>query len=107
MGNEEDIIREAIGIARASGLNVQGPYPSDTLFHKLDCHAYVAMYHDQGLIPVKTLDFRRTVNITLGLPFIRTSPGHGTGYDIAGRGIADPGGLIEAYRTAAKMLRKF
>jgi 4-hydroxythreonine-4-phosphate dehydrogenase len=64
------------------------------------------MYHDQGLIPVKTIDFKRTVNITLGLPFIRTSPGHGTGYDIAGKGVADPSGLIEAYRVAEEMSTK-
>ena len=64
------------------------------------------MYHDQGLIPVKTMDFKRTVNITLGLPFIRTSPGHGTGYDIAGKGIADPSGLIEAYQIAEEMSTK-
>jgi 4-hydroxythreonine-4-phosphate dehydrogenase len=64
------------------------------------------MYHDQGLIRVKTIEFTRTVNITLGLPFIRTSPGHGTGYDIAGKGIADPSGLIEAYHVAEEMSTK-
>ena len=106
MGNEENAISEAINRARSIGMEVLGPYPADTLFHSLDCHAYIAMYHDQGLIPVKTMDFRRTVNITLGLPFIRTSPGHGTGFDIAGKGIADPSGLVEAYRTAEKMCIK-
>jgi 4-hydroxythreonine-4-phosphate dehydrogenase len=104
IGSEEDIIREAINRAKALGINVEGPFPADTLFHSVDCDAYVAMYHDQGLIPVKTMDFKRTVNITLGLPFIRTSPGHGTGFDIAGRGIAEPSGLIEAYRKSEDMI---
>lgn len=106
IGSEEGVIREAVNSAKALGMNVEGPFPADTLFHSVDCDAYVAMYHDQGLIPVKTMDFRRTVNITLGLPFVRTSPGHGTGFDIAGKGIADPSGLIEAYRTAEKMCTK-
>ena len=96
-------IEEAIKTARILGIDVSGPYPADTLFHTIDCDAFIAMYHDQGLIPVKTLDFKHTVNITLGLPFIRTSPGHGTGFDIAGKGIADPAGLIEAYKVAEKM----
>jgi 4-hydroxythreonine-4-phosphate dehydrogenase len=61
------------------------------------------MYHDQGLIPVKTIGFNTTVNITLGLPFVRTSPGHGTGYDIAGKGVADPSSFIEAYRLAERL----
>jgi len=106
MGSEEDDIRAAIDRARALKLRVEGPFPADTIFHSLDCDAYVAMYHDQGLIPVKTIDFTKTVNITLGLPFIRTSPGHGTGFDIAGKGVADPSSLIEAYRTAEKMCTK-
>jgi 4-hydroxythreonine-4-phosphate dehydrogenase len=105
MGDEEAAIREAIRLARSQDMNVDGPYPADTLFHKVDCDAYVAMYHDQGLIPVKTTGFEKTVNITLGLPFVRTSPGHGTGYDIAGKGIANPSGLIEAYRVAESMTR--
>ncbi len=100
MGDEEHSIQEAVGKAVSLGMNITGPHPADTLFHKRDCDAYVAMYHDQGLIPVKTIDFERTVNITLGLPFIRTSPGHGTGYDIAGKGIADPSSFIQAYRLA-------
>ena len=106
MGNEENAISEAINRAKSIGMEVGGPYPADTLFHSPDCHAYIAMYHDQGLIPVKTVDFRGTVNITLGLPFIRTSPGHGTGFDIAGKGIADSSGLVEAYRTAEEMCIK-
>ena len=103
IGNEEEIIEKAIDRLTALDINVRGPYPADSLFHKIDCDAYIAMYHDQGLIPVKSIDFKRTVNITLGLPFVRTSPGHGTGFDIAGRGIADPSGLIEAYRMAEKL----
>ncbi len=103
MGSEEEMIEETIAGARELSLNVEGPFPADTLFHRRDCDAYIAMYHDQGLIPVKTIDFPRTVNITLGLPFIRTSPGHGTGFDIAGKGVANPTGLIEAYRIAERM----
>jgi 4-hydroxythreonine-4-phosphate dehydrogenase len=106
MGSEEDAIRGAINRAKSLGIGVEGPFPADTLFHSVNCDAYVAMYHDQGLIPVKTRNFRKTVNITLGLPFIRTSPGHGTGFDIAGKGVADPSGLIEAYRTAEQMCTK-
>jgi 4-hydroxythreonine-4-phosphate dehydrogenase len=86
-------------------MRVEGPFPADTLFHKRDCDAFVAMYHDQGLIPVKTVDFKGSVNITLGLPFLRTSPGHGTGFDIAGKGVADPSGLLAAYRMAERMCR--
>ena len=104
IGDEEDRIREAIMRARALAMKVEGPFPADTLFHNIDCDAYIAMYHDQGLIPVKTIGFEKTVNITLGLPFIRTSVGHGTGFDIAGTGNADPSSFIEAYRTAEKML---
>jgi 4-hydroxythreonine-4-phosphate dehydrogenase len=103
MGDEEEIVSRAILRARETGMDVTGPYPGDSLFHHIDCDAYIAMYHDQGLIPVKTTDFKHTVNITLGLPFVRTSPGHGTGFDIAGKGIADPASLIEAYRTAEAM----
>jgi 4-phospho-D-threonate 3-dehydrogenase / 4-phospho-D-erythronate 3-dehydrogenase len=103
MGHEERLIEEAVRRARSMNIRVDGPFPADTLFHQRDCDAFIAMYHDQGLIPVKTIDFKRTVNITLGLPFVRTSPGHGTGFDIAGQGIADPTGLIEAYRMAETM----
>lgn len=104
IGNEEEMIAEAVARARSFSMNVEGPLPADTLFHKVDCDAYIAMYHDQGLIPVKTMNFERTVNITLGLPFIRTSVGHGTGFDIAGTGRADPTSFVEAYRTAESML---
>jgi 4-hydroxythreonine-4-phosphate dehydrogenase len=106
IGSEEDAIHGAINRAESLGIKVRGPFPADTLFHSVDCDAYIAMYHDQGLIPVKTIDFTRTINITLGLPFIRTSPGHGTGYDIAGKGVADPSGLIEAFRVAEEMSTK-
>jgi 4-hydroxythreonine-4-phosphate dehydrogenase len=104
IGDEEERIEEAVTKARSLGINVEGPFPADSLFHRIDCDAYIAMYHDQALIPVKTRDFPRTVNITLGLPFIRTSVGHGTGFDIAGAGKADPTSFIEAYRTAERML---
>ncbi len=100
MGNEEEAVREAIERARQNNIRAEGPFPADSLFHKVDSDAYVAMYHDQGLIPVKSKAFARTVNITLGLPFVRTSVGHGTGLDIAGKGEADPSSLIEAYRVA-------
>lgn len=103
MGNEERFIEEAIDRAKSLNINVTGPYPADTLFHKIDCDSYIAMYHDQGLIPIKTMDFNRTVNITLGLPFVRTSPGHGTGYDIAGKGVANPSSFLEAYKLAEKL----
>jgi 4-hydroxythreonine-4-phosphate dehydrogenase len=105
MGDEERQIEEAVALATKAGIRAEGPFPADTLFHKRDCDAFVAMYHDQGLIPIKTLDFGGTVNITLGLPFPRTSPGHGTGFDIAGRGVADPSGLVAAYRMAERMCR--
>jgi 4-hydroxythreonine-4-phosphate dehydrogenase len=104
MGGEEAAISAAINRAKASGMRVEGPFPADSLFHRRDCDAYVAMYHDQGLTPLKTMDFARTVNITLGLPFVRTSVGHGTGLDIAGKGVADPRSLIEAYRTAESIV---
>ncbi len=103
MGTEEGIIQRAVDKARAAGVRVDGPFAADSLFHRLDCDAYVAMYHDQGLIPIKTVGFRKAVNITLGLPFVRTSVGHGTGLDIAGKGLADPTSLVEAYRTAESM----
>ncbi|MEK6684257.1 MAG: 4-hydroxythreonine-4-phosphate dehydrogenase PdxA [Nitrospirota bacterium] len=109
-GHEEDeIIRPAVEAARRKGIPVVGPKPADSLIR----HAYegkydlvVAMYHDQALIPIKLLGFGRAVNITVGLPFVRTSPDHGTAYDIAGKGIADPGSLIEAIRMAVMLAKQ-
>lgn len=104
LGEEEiKLISPAIEGARGEGIDAQGTFPSDTLFtpsflSRFD--AILAMYHDQGLIPVKLLGFGRTVNITLGLPIIRTSPDHGVALDIAGQGRADPGSMIEAIRMA-------
>lgn len=101
---EEAYIVPAVKRAQEDGYNVEGPFPADTLFHsavngKFD--AVVAMYHDQGLIPLKLLHFSDAVNVTLGLPIIRTSVDHGTAYDIAGKGLADPSSLKAAIRTAA------
>lgn len=107
MGKEEiDIIVPAIEAARAQGLDVTGPYPADALFHAAARKGYdvvVAMYHDQALIPFKTLAFEVGVNVTLGLPFIRTSPDHGTAFSLAGTGKASPRSLIEALRLADAM----
>ena len=91
---------------RAGGLALSGPLPADTLFHapaRARYDAAVCAYHDQALIPIKTLDFAGGVNVTLGLPFIRTSPDHGTAFDIAGQGRADPSSLIAAIDLAAQM----
>ena len=107
MGREEiETIIPALETLRAGGLDVTGPLPADTMFHpaaRARYDAALAMYHDQALVPIKTLDFARGVNVTLGLPFIRTSPDHGTAYDIAGEGKADPSSLIEAIRLAGQM----
>jgi 4-hydroxythreonine-4-phosphate dehydrogenase len=108
-GSEETgIIRPAIEKAMAEGIDVEGPFPADTLFHRAnrgEFDAVVCMYHDQGLIPLKLLHFSDAVNVTLGLPIIRTSVDHGTAYDIAGKGIADPSSLNAAVRTAAEMVK--
>jgi 4-hydroxythreonine-4-phosphate dehydrogenase len=108
-GSEEDsIIRPAIERAVAGGYSCEGPYPPDTVFHRAASggfDAVVAMYHDQGLIPLKLLHFRDAVNVTLGLPIIRTSVDHGTAYDIAGKGIADPSSLKAAIKMAVMMAR--
>ena len=107
MGDQETrIINPAARIVRAEGINITDAQPADTLFHEEARRGYdavLAMYHDQGLIPVKTLDFHGGVNITLGLPIIRTSPDHGTAFDIAGKGIARPDSLIAALKRAAQM----
>jgi 4-hydroxythreonine-4-phosphate dehydrogenase len=106
-GNEEQrVILPACRQARARGINASDPLPADTLFGKAARGAYdgvVAMYHDQGLIPLKLLAFGRCVNLTIGLPIIRTSVDHGTAYDIAGRGTADPGSMVEAIALAARL----
>ncbi len=105
---EQSAVTPAIETAQAAGMHVSGPYPADTLFYKLRqgrFDAAVALYHDQALIPIKLLAFACAVNITAGLPFIRTSVDHGTAFDIAGQGIADPGSLQAAVRTAAEMAR--
>ncbi|MEO9575732.1 MAG: 4-hydroxythreonine-4-phosphate dehydrogenase PdxA [Tateyamaria sp.] len=107
MGRQElDWIAPLVAEIAATGINVTGPWPGDTLFHAAARSRYdaaICMYHDQALIPIKTLDFDRGVNVTLGLPIIRTSPDHGTAFDIAGKGIANPTSMIEAIRLAARM----
>jgi 4-hydroxythreonine-4-phosphate dehydrogenase len=102
IGNEElNIILPAVKTLREDGIEITDPLSPDTAFNRYkDFDIYVAMYHDQGLIPLKLLCFKKAVNITLGLPFIRTSPDHGTGYDIAGKNIADPSSTIEAIKLA-------
>jgi 4-phospho-D-threonate 3-dehydrogenase / 4-phospho-D-erythronate 3-dehydrogenase len=103
---EDEVLRPAIEACRGRGVDVQGPFPADTIFlraMKGEFDAVVACYHDQGLIPVKMAAFGRAVNVTLGLPIVRTSVDHGTAFDIAGRGIADPSSLIEAVRLAARL----
>jgi 4-phospho-D-threonate 3-dehydrogenase / 4-phospho-D-erythronate 3-dehydrogenase len=108
LGEEEkDEILPAIEEARSHGMEVEGPFPADSFFdlsgHLGAFDAVIPMYHDQGLIPVKMADFRESTNLTLGLPFIRTSVAHGTAYDIAGKGIADPTNLIRAIQVAANL----
>lgn len=107
LGREEiDAIAPAIAELRARGVNASGPFPADTMFHESARAKYdVALCptHDQALIPIKTLAFERGVNVTLGLPFVRTSPDHGTAFDIAGKGIADPTSLIEAIKLAGRI----
>ena len=105
---DKDIIRPAVEEAKNGGLSVDGPFPADAIFyHAINGRfdAVVAMYHDQGSIPVKLLHFSDAVNITLGLPIIRTSVDHGTAYDIAGKGVADPSSLVAAIKMAAKIAR--
>jgi 4-hydroxythreonine-4-phosphate dehydrogenase len=107
MGTEEiTIIAPAIDVMRAEGIEVAGPLPADTMFHPRARSRYdaaLAMYHDQALIPIKTIAFDEAVNVTLGLPFVRTSPDHGTAFDIAGQGIARPDSLIAAIKLAARL----
>ena len=94
--------------AAAEGIDARGPLPADTMFHPAARAGYdvaLCMYHDQALIPIKTLAFDHAVNVTLGLPFVRTSPDHGTAFDIAGTGRADPSSLIAALKLAARTRR--
>lgn len=109
MGDEEArSLEPAVSVARASGIDVDGPLPGDTVFLRAirgEFDAVIACYHDQGLIPVKLAAFGKAVNVTLGLPIVRTSVDHGTAYDIAGRGRADPSSMIEAVLLAARLAR--
>jgi 4-hydroxythreonine-4-phosphate dehydrogenase len=100
------VVRPAVDRLRQDGIDARGPLPADTMFHaaaRASYDAALAMYHDQALIPIKTLAFDHAVNVTLGLPFVRTSPDHGTAFDIAGSGRADPSSLIAALRLAARL----
>jgi 4-hydroxythreonine-4-phosphate dehydrogenase len=107
MGLEEDAVMiPAVEASRARGIQIDGPLPADTVFVRAmrgDFDAVIACYHDQGLIPVKLVAFGRAVNVTLGLPIIRTSVDHGTAFDIAGRGVADPSSLVHAVLLAAQL----
>jgi 4-hydroxythreonine-4-phosphate dehydrogenase len=109
MGREEiTIIGPAIETLRGEGIGIVGPLPADTMFHpraRARYDAALTMYHDQGLIPAKTLAFDEGVNVTLGLPFVRTSPDHGTAFDIAGKGVANPASLIAALKLADRLTR--
>ncbi|MGH9387479.1 MAG: 4-hydroxythreonine-4-phosphate dehydrogenase PdxA [Vicinamibacterales bacterium] len=107
LGSEEQaVLTPAVEAVRRRGVRVSGPWPADTVFvraHRGEFDCVVACYHDQGLIPVKLLAFGHSVNVTLGLPIVRTSVDHGTAFDIAGKGMADPGSLIAAVRLAAEL----
>jgi 4-hydroxythreonine-4-phosphate dehydrogenase len=107
LGNEDlTVVRPAVERLKAEGIDARGPLPADSLFHQAARASYdvaLAMYHDQALIPIKTLAFDHAVNVTLGLPFVRTSPDHGTAFDIAGTGRADPTSLIAAVELAARL----
>ncbi|MGA1234934.1 MAG: 4-hydroxythreonine-4-phosphate dehydrogenase PdxA, partial [Lutimaribacter sp.] len=109
MGQEElRWIAPLLAQMRAGGIDIIGPLPADTMFHARARAGYdvaICMYHDQALIPIKTIDFDHGVNISLGLPFVRTSPDHGTAFDIAGRGQANPSSLIAALRMGAEMAK--
>jgi 4-hydroxythreonine-4-phosphate dehydrogenase len=107
LGSEDqEVIAPAVELLRSEGLAVEGPLPADTMFHvraRSRYDAALAMYHDQALVPIKTIAFDEAVNVTLGLPFVRTSPDHGTAFDIAGRGIARSDSLIAAIKLAARL----
>ena len=105
---DDDVLAPAVAASRARGIAVEGPFPADTIFLRAmrgEFDAVVACYHDQGLIPVKLVAFGRAVNVTLGLPIVRTSVDHGTAFDIAGKGVADPSSLIEAIKLAMRLAR--
>jgi 4-hydroxythreonine-4-phosphate dehydrogenase len=110
LGSEdEEIVAPAVATLRNLGIEARGPLPADTMFHEAARNSYdcaICMYHDQALIPIKTIAFDDAVNVTLGLPFIRTSPDHGTAFDIAGSGKASPASLMAALRLAARMAEK-
>lgn len=110
LGQEDErVLRPAVEAARAAGIDIAGPLPGDTVFLRAsrgEFDAVIACYHDQGLIPVKLLAFGHAVNVTLGLPIIRTSVDHGTAFDIAGQGKADPSSMIEATLLAARLAAK-
>ncbi|HVR39025.1 MAG TPA: 4-hydroxythreonine-4-phosphate dehydrogenase PdxA, partial [Thermoanaerobaculia bacterium] len=101
----EAIIARGVELALAEGIDISGPHPADTVFRSASLGSYdvvMAMYHDQGLIAVKTLDFEQSVNVTIGLPYLRVSVDHGTAFDIAGKGIADPAPMRYALEWAAR-----
>jgi 4-hydroxythreonine-4-phosphate dehydrogenase len=103
---DDDVLAPAVAASRVRGIDVAGPFPADTIFGRAmrgEFDAVVACYHDQGLIPIKLVAFGRAVNVTLGLPIVRTSVDHGTAFDIAGKDIADPSSLIEAIKLAARL----
>ena len=105
-GEEAEVLAPAVESCRARGIDVSGPIPADAVFRRAvggEFDAVVACYHDQGLVPMKLIAFGQAVNVTLGLPIVRTSVDHGTGFDIAGRGVADPSAMIAAVRLAARL----
>ena len=105
---DQTVLNPAVGSARDAGIDIVGPLPADTVFVRAmrgEFDAVIACYHDQGLIPVKLVAFGQAVNVTLGLPIIRTSVDHGTAFDIAGKGIADPESMVQAVLLAARLVR--
>jgi len=111
LGDEDvAVVAPAVARLRAEGIEAIGPLPADSMFHaaaRANYDVAVCMYHDQALVPIKTLAFDHAVNVTLGLPFVRTSPDHGTAFDIAGSGRANPSSLVAALRLAARLSAKF
>ena len=107
IGTEDDeVLAPAIAAGRGRGTIVDGPFPADTIFVRAmrgEFDAVIACYHDQGLIPIKLVAFGQAVNVTLGLPIVRTSVDHGTAFDIAGKGVADPSSLVQAIKLAARL----